>query len=154
MGMRYSAAAVDPATFEELMIDPDPSRLQNLLDEGIDLDKMWQAAQLVIAGSFLEVQEPLLTGSPLGEDIVYGPAIAASPADVDRVAVTLEDLTEEELVSRYSTELMMAEMAYPGVWTEEPAEDLAAEVAHAAWKLAQLYRHAATGHKAIVAAIR
>ncbi len=62
-----------------------------VLDSGIDLGKLWDAAQVLIGGS-LEVSEPLMTGVPVGEDLGFGPAMFASPVDVARVAAGLVGL--------------------------------------------------------------
>lgn len=68
MGMRYAAAMVDQATLAELGPNPGFGPVSDVLDAGVDIDKMWNAAQIVLAGS-LEAQEPLMTGTPFGEDL-------------------------------------------------------------------------------------
>lgn len=129
----------------------DPGELFELLERGADLDKMWWAAQILVAGS-LEAGEPLMTGSPAGDDLGYGPPLLASPAEVARVAQAYESITFAELEARFDPAAMEAEHAYPNVWDED-REELATEVATAAMALLDLYRSAAADGKSIVALI-
>ena len=151
MGMRYQAVAVEASVADELVAEGDDDLIDELLDTGVDLDKMWHAAQIVLAGS-MEAEEPLMTGQPVGDDLGYGPAILALPSDVARVAASLEGLTRAQLVDRFDVADMQAQMAYPMVWDEDP-DELAQEVADAAMRLVDLYRAAASQGHAILAAI-
>lgn len=151
MGMRYQAAAINPVVAEKLSTEPDEDLIDELLDSGIDLDKMWHAAQVLLGGR-LEAEEPLMTGQPVGDDLGYGPAILASSEEVERVAASLQDLTSAELVQRFDASEMEAQMVYPMIWTEDP-DQLAAEVADAAMQLVDLYRNAAANGHGILAAL-
>lgn len=148
MGMRYRAVAVDP---DRLDVGADVEEVMALLESGVDLDKMWHAAQVVIGGS-LEASEPLMTGVPFGEDLGFGPLMLASPTDVARVADGLAGLSEESLVARFDPAVMMEQFVYPMVWDEDAGE-LAVEVASAAMLLVGLYRQAAEDGSAILAAV-
>lgn len=147
--MSYKAAAVSEHTAGRLGQSSDYDFVSNLLDSGIDLDKAWFATQVLLTGSF-EQDEPLFTGGPLGEDLGMGPLIYAAPADVVRVAATMQDLTLDSLVERFDPADMEAADAYPGVWDED-ADELAAWIAQAAMDLVGLYRTAAEQGLGIVA---
>ena len=151
MGMRYQASAIDPTLADRLLADPDDDLIDELLDAGLDLDKMWHAAQIVLAGT-MEAEEPLLTGQAVGDDMGYGPAVLALPPDVARVAASLESVTRAQLIARFDVADMRAQMAYPMVWDEDP-DELAAEVADAAMTLVDAYRQAAAQGHAILSAI-
>ncbi len=152
MGMQYSAAMIDQVALDALGTDPGFEQVIEILGSGIDLGKMWNAAQVVLGGS-LEAGEPLMTGVPFGEDAGYGPALLASPADVARVASELEGVSMEQLVARVDVNELHAQAAYPGIWLSEPADSLAAEVGGAAWRLADLYLRAAREGCSVLAAI-
>lgn len=153
MGMRYAAAMVDKATLDELGPNPGFDAVSDVLDTGIDIDKMWNAAQIVLAGS-MQAQEPLMTGGAFGEDLSYGPAFLAPPDQVARVAAELGSLTQEELAARVDVNELDAQGAYPGVWLSEDPKDLAVEVGWAAWAILDLYAEAASQGLAILAAVR
>lgn len=150
--MRYAAATVDDATLERLGPEPDGLELSDVLAAGIDLDKYWNAVQVLLGGS-QEAQEPLFTGIPFGE-VGYGPAWLALPDEVARVAATFEALTEEELVARVDVQAMHDQAVYPPpIWLREPADELAESVGSAAWELVKLYREAARQNLSILAAL-
>lgn len=151
MGMRFVAVSVPADTAIELLLSGDDVLIAGLLDGGVDLDKMWQAAQVLVGGS-LEAVEPLLTGVPVGEDLGYGPAMLALPEEVARVALGLEGLSIEVLFDRFDPSVMQEQFVYPMVWDEDPA-GLGEEVCHAAMLLVGLYRSAASGGEGILAAI-
>jgi hypothetical protein len=150
MGMEYRAAAVSvEGTGSEL---PDPADLDELfesLDGGIDLDKMWHAAQVLIAGS-LGAGEPLFTGRQVSDD--YGTAYYASPDEVARAATRLVGVTRQELLGRSDPNVMIAESVYPDVW-DRNEEGIYERVADAAMDLIELYRSASKQGQAIIAAI-
>lgn len=151
MGMQYQAAAVDPAAIEAATQDGSGEQLMSLLDSGIYLDKMWHAAQVLIAGG-LDAQEPLMTGQPVGDDLGYGPAHYATPDEVARVAEGLAGLTGNDLASRFDPQTMTESFVYPMVWDEDP-DALRGEVTRAALELIGLYRTAASQGTGVLAAI-
>lgn len=150
MGMRYRAAAID-ADVASTLAEADAATLDGLLAEGIDLYKWWHAAQVLITDD-PGTQEPLLAGTPVGEDMGYGSPMLAGPDDVRRIARDLGELDHADLVARFSVDRMRAEMVYPMVWDEDP-DRLASEVVGAAVALLTLYRDAAAEGRAILAAI-
>jgi len=152
MGMRYRAAAVPAEVAETLSVDCEAEAIGELLDGGVDIDKMWHAAQVVISGS-IEAQEPLFTGEPIGPDLGFGPARLATPDEVARVAVDLAQLTRDVLVERFDPETMEQQFVYPMVWDEDP-DELGDEVADAAIEVIDLYRTAAANNHAVIAAIQ
>ena len=151
MGMRYTAVAIDVETADRVSSGLDDDDLFDLLESGIDLDKMWHAAQITISGG-LENSEPLITGEPITEDLGYGPAYYASPEDVVRVAATLAEMTQSELAGRFDPSVMKEHGAYPLIWDENP-EQLRVEVSNAAMELVGLYRTAADKGLGVLAAI-
>jgi len=98
--MRYQAAAAATQVVEALGADCGADAVRELLDSGVDVDKMWHAAQVVIASS-IEAQETLFTGEEFGPDLGYGPARFASADDVARVAAGLSDITRGVLIERF-----------------------------------------------------
>ena len=125
MGMSYLAAAVDPEIGQQWRDGAlGFGELYEILDAGVHLDKMWNAAQIMLGGS-LEAVEPLMTGSPIGEDLGYGPPMFATPDDVRRVAGTLDAFSYEGLSEAFDPGEMVRQHAYPSVWNE-PRELLAA----------------------------
>jgi hypothetical protein len=149
--MRYTAVAIDVETANRVSAGLDDDELFDLLESGIDLDKMWQAAQITISGG-LENPEPLITGEPITDDLGYGPAYFASPEDVVRVAATLADMTQAELAGRFDPSVMQEHGAYPSIWHEN-SDQLRAEVSNAAMELVGLYRAAAGKGLGVLAAI-
>ncbi len=152
MGMQYSAVMVDQVGLDAMGPDPDADEICDLLDSGLQLDKMWNAAQVVLGGS-MEAGEPLMTGREFGEDLGYGPAQLASVADVIRVASELDAESMEQLVARVDVKNLDALGTYPMIWLSEPAASLVDQVGRAAWQLANLYRDAASRGCLVLAAI-
>ena len=152
MGMSYIAAAVEPEIAEQWRTGAlGFGDLYEILDGGAHLDKMWNAAQIMLGGS-LDAVEPLMTGRPTGEDLGYGPPMFATPDDVQRVAGTLGEFSYEGLRQAFDPGEMVRQHAYPQIW-DEPRDQLAAEVASAAFELVELYRRAAEQGRAIIAVI-
>jgi len=150
--MRYQAAPVPTHVIGALGADCAADAVRGLLDSGVGIDKMWHAAQVVIAGS-IEAQEPLFTGEEFGPDLGYGPAHLASAGDVARVAGGLSDLTRGVLIERFDIDMMEEQFVYPMVWDEDD-DELAEEVADTAMQIIDLYRTAAANNQAIIAAIQ
>jgi hypothetical protein len=92
-----------------------------------DADKAWHAIHFLLTGSAWEGDPPLnfiaTGGTPIGEDLGYGPARALSSAEVKILANALEPLSAEQLSQRFDPEAMMAQDIYPAIWDRPVEED-------------------------------
>ncbi len=74
-------------------------------EEGLSLEKSWHSLHYLLTGVTGEAPPPLgnaiLGGTPIGNDIGYGPARFLTPEQVREVAAALSDLKIEQLAQRF-----------------------------------------------------
>lgn len=104
------AKAADLDDFVEFLNEPESD------DDLVDFDKAWQALHFVLTGSPYGGEGPLTfllhAGSEFGEDLGYGPARLARPAEVRAFRDELAKLDDAELRRRYDPAAMAAQDVY------------------------------------------
>jgi Domain of unknown function (DUF1877) len=110
-------------------------------NEGLSLEKSWHSLHYLLTGKTEEAPPPLgyaiLGGSPIGDDLGYGPARFLSPEQVREVAVALSELSPEDLAQRFDLDAMSAANIY--ACTDEDELEMAQ---HYFSKLVQYYSDA------------
>jgi hypothetical protein len=99
MGMYGYLAAMSTETAESLGREPDFDKLMALLsgDGALELGKQWDGITSVI-DELLQHQGALL-GTPVTDDLVYGPAMFRTPDEVQPMAVRLGGTSDEQLAA-------------------------------------------------------
>lgn len=97
-------------------------------EEGLDLDKSWHAIHFLLNGSAWEGEAPLfnviLGGKEVGEDLGYGKARYLTGKEVQEVALTLVNITEEDLKQRFDSARMNELEIYPSEdWSRDEEID-------------------------------
>lgn len=109
-------------------------------EAGLCLDESWHILHYLITGGAREASLPLgnaiLGGTPIGDDMGYGPARYLDPQQVREVAGALSRINPEELVERFDPAVMLEEKIY-GLEAEEKFDMLE-------YYFAQLARYYAT----------
>lgn len=134
MGMIYAARALSSVELRELRADP--SLVHRLIAEqtadprmSLDLDKAWHGIHVLLTGNHGEVDsdDPLdlaiLGGTPIGEDVGFGPATLLTPGQVKAVAAALRQVPRQTMLARYDPEAFTAAQVYPAIWDEEDVLD-------------------------------
>lgn len=90
----------------------------------LDIDKAWHAIHFLLNKSAWDGQHPfinvILGGIELGDDLGYGPARYLTSEEVKEVALSLSNLSENELKNRFSPEKMKDLDIYPSIdWSEQ-----------------------------------
>ncbi|WP_433946964.1 YfbM family protein [Paenibacillus sp. SN-8-1] len=91
---------------------------------GLDLDKSWHAIHFLLNGSAWEGEAPLfnviLGGTEVGEDLGYGKTRYLTNKEVQEVALTLVNITEEDLKQRFDAAVMNELEIYPSQdWSQD-----------------------------------
>src|SRR5262249_30682076 len=148
---RYSGLTISPARSHlsmsmicELLAVPEssaqdlidaPQRIHELLqaegrsDQVLGLEKSWHGLHFALTGSAWEGEEPLnflLCGTPVGEDLGYGPARVLLADEVARVDAALNGVSDAQFAQQFDVAAMQSEDVYPSIW-DEPLEDLLEE---------------------------
>lgn len=87
----------------------------------IDVDKAWHAIHFVLTGSSKEVRGPagiMLGGSPLDEEVGYGPVRYLDARSVRKAAKVLKSISASEFRSKVSLKRLAAAKIYPEIWDE------------------------------------
>lgn len=127
-------------------------------DRVLDLDKMWHAVHVTLAGTAWDVDDeapltwPVFGGYPMGPAEAYGPARYFAPEVVVQIAAALGEVDVDDLRSRFDPGRLEAMEVYPQVW-DEPADDLADEVTGAVAELTTFFRAAADAGDAVVTTV-
>ncbi len=92
-------------------------------EKELDIDKAWHGIHYVLNKSAWEGELPLFNtimgGTPIGEDMGYGPIRFLTGVEVKEVAAALAELSEEELQRRFDPEEMNDLDIYPSLdWSE------------------------------------
>jgi Domain of unknown function (DUF1877) len=86
----------------------------------LDVDKAWHAIQFLLTDDPWSGEPPLqnvvMGGTELGEDLGYGPARYLVPGEVHEVATALGHITGEALWSRFSATKFATAEIYPQGW--------------------------------------
>lgn len=134
MGMVGCYAAVDAATLERLIADPDSLPGFLYPEDGggepepyCDLDKAWHGIHFLLTGKADEGPDPLSLavsgGESLGEEVGYGPARYLTPSQVREVAAALSRISTPELRARFDPRAMEDAEIYPReIWVREGEE--------------------------------
>ena len=144
MGMYGYLAAMSTDTAQSLGREPDVGRLMALLsgDATLELGKLWYGVERVI-DDLLEHQGAL-TGTPVTDDLVYGPAMFRTPEEVQPMAVRLSGVSDEQLeaaLGRHASDLL------PRAGDDDGQLD---EVSSLARDTIALFERAAVGHEGVL----
>lgn len=99
-------------------------REQNLLD----MDKTWHAIHFILTGCAYDVDEEIvlsslvLGGTPVGEDMGYGPVRLITKEEVVQLVEALKEWDEKAFRENFNVEDMIANKIYP-VMDNEDEED-------------------------------
>ena len=124
----------------------------------IEVDKMWQALSVLTTpgadplGSITapDPLDPLLGGTPFGDDLGYGEARHLPPDGVQAVHDHLSSLADGDVRSRFDPATFGSAGVYPFVWDEDPDELWAEVLVHLA-AVRRFYADAATnGHHVVL----
>lgn len=146
----YGKMAAVEASDIASMAAMDYDAMMEILEGGgsVDLDKNWDVTFRLIA-AISAPQSVFDSAEPVGEELVYGPAMQLSPAVVAAIAGSLAGADAAAVEAAYSS-LDFDEM-YPGIEWSDPDES---EYALATFREAvALFERAAVHGKAIVFAI-
>jgi uncharacterized protein DUF1877 len=114
------------------------------------LEKAWHGIHFLLTGKSEGGASPwkdaIMGGTPIGDDVGYGPAQLLAPSDVKRVAAALQTLSPAALRMRFDAKKMEAAKVYPFGWNAEAAE----WVEHAYSELRDFYRRAAEKNDAVL----
>jgi hypothetical protein len=134
----------------------DVNRISENRHKGLCLEKSWQHLHYLITGKLDDAPPPLgnaiLGGTPIGDDVGYGPARYLTPQQVREVADALAAIPREELVRRSA-----AEMPLPrGIYGVDPSgqEDDLEETLEYFDELVQYYSEAAEQGNAVFLYLR
>jgi Domain of unknown function (DUF1877) len=123
MGM-YGTIYRIPASEATRLASLDVEGLMEALDafETVDLDKSWNAVSW-LSSKCGALDDAVLSGEPIGEDLGYGPIIYRSPAQTKQIGDFLSTLSEEKIDAEIDFAKLTSDDIYPGVWDREEEED-------------------------------
>jgi hypothetical protein len=115
----------------------------------VSIEKAWHGVHFVLARTLYEPTEPpgdaILGGSPMGEDLGYGPVRIRTAQDVARTAAALFTIDLDQLRRGINPAELDAAQIYPGGWHSEA--EASAWIMHSVGIVRDLYvRSAANGH--------
>jgi hypothetical protein len=111
-----------PATLVDLLTRVLDSEDGDVPADGrwLEIDEAWQGIHFLLTGRPTGGRRPLadavLGGTPIGEELGYGPARYLDPKQVKSVAHALAKLDEEEFRSRFDAEKLRSAGIYPCSW--------------------------------------
>jgi hypothetical protein len=88
----------------------------------VDLDKAWQCLHYLMTGSARDGEAPLnfllKGGTPVGDDLGFGPARVFRALEVAAIADALANVTQPMLLARFDLKQLEKLEIYPGRWAE------------------------------------
>jgi hypothetical protein len=150
---QLAAALADPSSVSELLIPEGEEPPANYLD----LDKAWHGIHFLLTGEVWGGEGPLaeatLGGAEIGDDMGYGPALYATPEQVEAIATSLANVSIEQLESGYSPAEFERAQIYPtGIWEAE-GQGALDYLTHYLRQLVDFYKSAAVRGDAVLHAI-
>jgi len=135
MSMIGNFVAITNEQLQTLVADPDavgaflyPENGDDPPGEQLDIDKAWHGIHFLLTGDAWDGAAPwslvVLGGTPIGEDVGYGPARYLLPAQVREVADALGTLPRNELAARFSPQAMEEAEIYPEIWVRDGDDGL------------------------------
>jgi hypothetical protein len=125
-----------------------------------DLDKSWEAIYYLITGSGIsgigEAEPPLawtlFSGQEIDpeQDLGYGPGFYTTVEQVKQVDAALQDISQNEIISRFDGPRMNRQGIYPEIWDEDDTIDYVLENFEAVKKC---YGQAAANGEAVISFI-
>ncbi|MDH0863483.1 YfbM family protein [Mitsuaria sp. GD03876] len=164
MGLYASFRAIDDATANELLDDPDAiERLLGEEDEAedldrlgiVDIDKAWHGLHFLLlsiaeaagAGEDAPLARAVLGGEPLSEE---EDCRVLGPEEVRDIAAALAAITEDQLRDAFDPAAMAEADIYPDIWVRDGEEALDYLLVHFP-TLVRFYRTTAdAGHGALL----
>ena len=93
----------------------------------LDVDKAWHAIHFLLTGSAWEGDPPLnfivTGGTPMGDDLGYGPARGLTSSEVGKVAAALKLIAPDSLLQRFDPAALTSAEIYPEIWNRPQDED-------------------------------
>lgn len=131
--------------------------VEPLLEPGeVSVEKLWHALHFVLTGDVEPAEGPLgnavLGGTPVGEDLGYGPARLLEPDEVRAVSAALDAIGEAALRARFDPAALAEAEIYPQIW-EEDADELFDELWGYYAEMADCYRTAAKNGDGMLLAV-
>jgi hypothetical protein len=124
-GNQLATLRADPDSVAEFLY---PGDGDDEVPNHLDIDKTWHAIHFLLNGKTWEGAEPwflvILGGTPIGEDVGYGPARYLEPEQVREVADALSTVDAAELARRFDPKAMEEADIYPSIWEQDQAEGL------------------------------
>jgi hypothetical protein len=97
------------------------------LGESLNLDKAWHGLHYLLCGTAQEGTPPLgnavLGGTPIGDNLAYGPVRFLEAADVAAVATALSSLDSKEVGQRFDPARMNEANVYPTCWDDPDTQE-------------------------------
>lgn len=124
-------------------------------EESVDVDKAWHAIHFVLSGNPWDcsqddpLSQAVLYGTPIGENMGYGPAMLKTAAEVKQIAQALSLITKEWFHDHYSIADMIEEHIYP-VREEEDGEEFFAYIWGAFLCLQDFYQKASAKERCVL----
>ena len=139
---------LQPASLSELLL----SRLSQPSGDCFDIEKAWHIIHFLLTGERSNGPEPLvnavLGGTPIGEELSYGPARYLTPAQVAALAAALGPISPEELLGRFDLQAVKNARIYPSGWI---LNDLVRDfVIHHFQRLKEFFETAAGQKEAVI----
>ena len=121
----------DPSSLQSFLYPEEDEEYENVRDDErhLDIDKAWHGIHYLITGDPWEGEPPLanavLGGTELSdEDVGYGPARYLTQEEVRDVAAALEDISPDELRTRFDPAELERANIYPNIWQRDGEEAL------------------------------
>ena len=94
----------------------------------LDVDKAWHGLHFLFTGDAWSGEPPLdfivSGGTEAGdEDVGYGPARAFTSAEVRAISAALDNITRDELATRFDPARMTDLAIYPEIWNRDQGDD-------------------------------
>ena len=104
MGMYGYLAALSPDTVRFLGREPDFDTFMGLLngENGLEIGQMWDAVDRVVS-TLLDGQASLMSGTPVTDDLCYGPALFLSVEEVRAMAASLSGVSDARLTAAFAS---------------------------------------------------
>jgi Domain of unknown function (DUF1877) len=104
MGMYGYLAALSSEAVRFLGREPDFDTFMGLLngENGLEIGQMWDAVDRVVS-TLLDGEASLMSGTPVTDDLGYGPAMFLSVADVRAMAASLSGVSESRLADAFAS---------------------------------------------------
>ena len=151
MGMIWVGYRRNETVARQILESPDG--LDELLESdddvaSVDLDKAWHGIHWLLTQSTHPVNEAILGGEEIGEDLGYGPARLLTTDRVKAVASALTGLGLFDLQARLDPLAMSRDEVYPTIWDE--ADIFETYLGPAFTQLRSFYIDAAEANEAVI----